>query len=80
MSPVVVVSASVLAAPVSVHRAGHKQRLVVYQANPAVVLNAPSLSIWLAGWVRLAKVPALPVRLATVKGPPVSVIDPVEFN
>ena len=54
--------------------------LLFTNAKPAVVLNAPSCSIWLAGWVRSAKVPALPVRLATVNGPPVWVIGPVESS
>ena len=80
MSPVLVVSASVLAPPVSVTGPATSNGLLFTSAKPALVLNAPSVSIWLVGWVRLAKVPALPVRLATVNGPPVWVIGPVESS
>ena len=68
MSPVLVVSASVLAPPVSCTGPATSNDLLFTSAKPAVVLNAPNVSIRLVGCVRLAKVPALPVRLATGQG------------
>src|SRR5208337_1494198 len=75
--PVLVVSASVLAAPVSLTGPFTSSASLSVSARPAVVANAPSVPTRLVAWPRLAEV-ALPVSVPALIDPPDWLIVPAE--
>src|ERR1700722_2725771 len=82
-SPLVVVSAKVLPAPVSLTGPLTSSDWLLVNAKPPVVLNAPRVPTVLVAWVRLADIPApvrLPVRTAAVIEPDVWLIVPAEIR
>ncbi len=76
--PVLVVSASVLAAPVSLTAPSTSSASLSVRAKPAPVETAPNVPTRLVGRVRLAEATALPVRNAARIEPPAWTIEPAE--
>ncbi len=69
--PVLVISSSVLAAPVSLTAPATVSASLSVNAKPAVVENAPSVPTRLVACVRLADVAAVPVKVPMSIKPPV---------
>ena len=76
--PVLVVSANVLAAPVSLTGPATFSASLLVSAKPAVVVKAPSVPTRLVIWPRLAEVEALPVSDVALIEPADWLIVPAE--